>query len=96
MYCPRYSAITRRLPRDKRIPVGQASASWQPLLWAGSTEMIDPGNTRGRYEEGPMNIGEPIRELEVAPLVYPAALPDAPAEPNPDSASVSDPAEVPA
>lgn len=43
-----------------------------------------------------MNIGEPIRELEVEPLLYPGALPDAPAEPNPDSAPVSDPAEVPA
>jgi hypothetical protein len=43
-----------------------------------------------------MNIGEPIRELEVEPLLYPAALPDAPAEPtaNPDPAS--EPTEVPA
>jgi hypothetical protein len=30
-----------------------------------------------------MNIGEPIRELEVEPLLYPAALPEAPVEPAP-------------
>jgi hypothetical protein len=30
-----------------------------------------------------MNIGEPVRELEVEPLLYPAALPEAPAEPAP-------------
>jgi hypothetical protein len=43
-----------------------------------------------------MNIGEPIRELEVEPLLYPSALPDAPAEPDPGSIPASDPAEVPA
>lgn len=52
--------------------------------------------TRGRHEEGPMNIGEPIRELEVEPLLYPSALPDAPAEPSPASTPASDPTEVPA
>jgi hypothetical protein len=30
-----------------------------------------------------MNIGEPIRELQVEPLLYPAAMPAAPAEPVP-------------
>lgn len=29
-----------------------------------------------------MNIGEPIRELDVEPLLYPAALPEAPPEPT--------------
>lgn len=43
-----------------------------------------------------MNIGEPIRELEVEPLLYPSALPAAPAEPNPDSAPALDPVEAPA
>jgi hypothetical protein len=38
---------------------------------------------RGRREGACMNIGEPIRELEVEPLLYPAALPAAPAEPTP-------------
>jgi hypothetical protein len=42
-----------------------------------------------------MNIGEPIRELEVEPLLYPAALPEPPAEPRPATAPVSEPAGVP-
>lgn len=42
-----------------------------------------------------MNIGEPIRELEVEPLLYPAALPEAPAEPEPAAAPDPDPVEVP-
>ncbi len=43
-----------------------------------------------------MNIGEPIRELDVEPLLYPAALPEAPAERTPAPAPPSDPAELPA
>jgi hypothetical protein len=43
-----------------------------------------------------MNIGDPIRELEVAPLLDPAALPDAPAEPTPLPVRPADPVEVPA
>jgi hypothetical protein len=43
-----------------------------------------------------MNIGEPIRELDVEPLLYPAALPEAPAEPTPKPAPSSDPVELPA
>jgi hypothetical protein len=42
-----------------------------------------------------MNIGEPIRELEVEPLLYPAALPEPPAEPSPATAPESEPARVP-
>lgn len=42
-----------------------------------------------------MNIGQPIRELEVEPLLYPAAMPEAPAEPTPETWP-SDPAELPA
>lgn len=42
-----------------------------------------------------MNIGEPIRELDVEPLLYPAVLPEAPAEPTPDTMPASDPAESP-
>jgi hypothetical protein len=42
-----------------------------------------------------MNIGEPIRELEVEPLLYPAALPAAPAEPTPALAPEPEPAEIP-
>lgn len=42
-----------------------------------------------------MNIGEPIRELEVEPLLYPDALPEAPAEPSPARAPEAEPAGVP-
>ncbi len=42
-----------------------------------------------------MNIGEPIRELEVEPLLYPAALPEAPAEPIAVPVAPPEPAEVP-
>ena len=42
-----------------------------------------------------MNIGEPIRELEVEPLLYPAALPEAPAEPAPAQAPEPEPVGVP-
>ena len=42
-----------------------------------------------------MNIGEPVRELEVEPLLYPAALPEAPAEPSPAPVSSPAPVEVP-
>ena len=48
------------------------------------------------HKEVRMNIGEPIRELEVEPLLYPAGLPEAPAEPTPSSIPESDPVEVPA
>jgi hypothetical protein len=41
-----------------------------------------------------MNIGEPIRELEVEPLLYPAAMPNPPVEPAP--APDQEPAETPA
>ena len=41
-----------------------------------------------------MNIGEPIRELEVEPLMYPAAMPNAPAEPA--QAPTQEPIETPA
>jgi hypothetical protein len=47
-------------------------------------------------KEGKMNIGEPLRELDVEPLLYPAALPKAPAEPTPAPPPAADPAEVPA
>ncbi len=43
-----------------------------------------------------MNIGEPIRELDVEPLLYPAALPDAPAEPTPERSPFEEPADLPA
>ncbi len=41
-----------------------------------------------------MNIGEPVRELQVEPLLYPEALPTAPAEPNtvPEQVPVETPA----
>jgi hypothetical protein len=42
-----------------------------------------------------MNIGEPIRELDVEPLLCPAVMPEAPAEPSPVSTPERDPAEVP-
>ena len=41
-------------------------------------------------------IGRPIRELDVEPLLDPAALPAAPAEPTPVPVPASDPTEVPA
>jgi len=40
-----------------------------------------------------MNIGEPLRELEVEPLLYPAAMPAAPEEPQP--APTAEPVEAP-
>lgn len=43
-----------------------------------------------------MNIGEPIRELDVEPLLYPAAMPAAPAEPKPEQAPATDPVDIPA
>ena len=43
-----------------------------------------------------MNIGEPLRELDVEPLLYPAALPAAPAEPTPALRPELGPTEVPA
>ena len=51
---------------------------------------------RAPAKEGAMNIGEPIRELDVEPLLYPAALPAAPAEPTPALPPRLDPTEVPA
>jgi len=42
------------------------------------------------------DIGRPIRELDVEPLRYPAALPAAPAEPTPVLPPAADPTEVPA
>ena len=42
-----------------------------------------------------MNIGEPVRELEVEPLLFPSAMPEAPAEPNPTFQPDDEPAEVP-
>jgi hypothetical protein len=42
-----------------------------------------------------MNIGEPVRELDVEPLLFPAAMPEAPAEPSPVSPPDREPAEVP-
>jgi hypothetical protein len=42
-----------------------------------------------------MNIGEPVRELEVEPLLYPAALPEAPAEPGPAPTPDAEPVETP-
>jgi hypothetical protein len=43
-----------------------------------------------------MDIGQPIRELEVEPLLFPAAMPEAPAEPTPEPTWPSDPVELPA
>jgi hypothetical protein len=42
-----------------------------------------------------MNIGDPVRELDVEPLLYPAALPEAPAEGAPASLPESEPVGVP-
>ncbi len=40
-----------------------------------------------------MNIGEPMRELQVEPLLFPSAMPAAPAEPQP--ATAPEPVEAP-
>ena len=42
-----------------------------------------------------MNIGEPVRELEVEPLLDPAVMPEAPAEPNATPQPDAEPMEVP-
>jgi hypothetical protein len=53
----------------------------------------EPGHLRFQ-EDLRMNIGEPVRELEVEPLLEPAVMPAAPAEPSvPHPAG--EPAEVP-
>jgi hypothetical protein len=46
-------------------------------------------------EEFSMNIGEPIRELEVEPLLEPAVMPAAPAEPGAAPQPDCAPVEVP-
>lgn len=46
-------------------------------------------------EEVRMNIGEPIRELEVEPLLEPAVMPEAPAEPGAAPQPDCEPVEVP-
>jgi hypothetical protein len=40
-----------------------------------------------------MKIGEPLREIEVEPLLYPAAMPAAPPEPAPAPEPVNCPEE---
>jgi len=42
-----------------------------------------------------MNIGEPVRELEVEPLLAPAVMPEAPPEPGVTPQPDFEPAEVP-
>jgi len=46
-------------------------------------------------ERHPMNIGEPVRELEVEPLLAPAVMPEAPPEPGVTPQPDFEPAEVP-
>ena len=46
-------------------------------------------------EEEHMHIGDPVRELQVEPLLYPDALPEAPAEADPARAPAAEPAELP-
>jgi hypothetical protein len=53
-----------------------------------------PGHLRF-CEEVCMNIGEPVRELEVEPLLEPAVMPEAPAEPNVAPQPDYEPAEAP-
>lgn len=60
---------------------------WNPAAAA------EPGHAC--FGENRMNIGEPIRELEVEPLLYPAALPEAPSEPNSAPDLEPEPVEVP-
>jgi hypothetical protein len=42
-----------------------------------------------------MNIGEPVRELEVEPLLEPTVMPEAPAEPDAVPQPDYEPAEAP-
>lgn len=42
-----------------------------------------------------MNIGEPVRELEVEPLLEPAVMPAAPVEPSVAPQPDREPVEVP-
>ena len=46
-------------------------------------------------EDVRMNIGEPVRELEVEPLLAPAVMPEAPAEPSVAPQPNFEPVEVP-
>ena len=41
-----------------------------------------------------MKIGEPLRELHVEPLLYPAAMPEAPMDPESPSVPEQDPVEA--
>jgi len=64
---------------------------------AFSGSVRDPVPMRSRVGQGGvMNIGQPIRELEVEPLLYPAAMPEPPAEPNLEPGPASVPTEQPA
>lgn len=47
------------------------------------------------WEEVRMNIGEPVRELEVEPLLEPAVMPAAPVEPSVAPQPDREPVEVP-
>jgi hypothetical protein len=46
-------------------------------------------------EDTRMNIGEPVRELEVEPLLAPAVMPEAPTEPSVAPRPDLEPVEVP-
>jgi hypothetical protein len=61
-------------------------------LGAGDRTIARAAATEG----GMKDLGQPIGELDVEPLLYPAALPKAPAEPTPASVPTSALAEVPA
>ena len=54
----------------------------------------EPGHLRFR-EDVRMNIGEPVRELEVEPLLEPAVMPAAPVEPSVTPQPDREPVEVP-
>jgi len=65
----------------------------QGMPWISSVAG-EPGHLCSQ-EEVSMNIGEPVRELEVEPLLEPAVMPEAPAEPNVMPQPDGEPAEVP-
>lgn len=78
----------------KEVPNEPGSLSmseWMPRISSCEGE---PGHFC--FQEGvPMNIGEPVRELEVEPLLAPAVMPAAPAEPSVAPQPDFEPVEVP-
>lgn len=67
------------------------------IVAMGASDPLLEGESGHLYfqEDTRMNIGEPVRELEVEPLLAPAIMPEAPAEPSMVPQPDLEPLEVP-